>query len=184
MGTKLPEWFREHEQEARGYVLGRLKSYPAINPRSLADRGVDRAGEITEFLSSFFNDDYFPRGVRDYVRWLFIAGHREALRFVLTVEQVEVCLHKLPADRRIILQLRYIDQMCDEEVARVMKMGMKSRPFFDAKSARTCSINAYKALCDILEKHLPQKGAVAKGRHRDFSTVFPLFPGLTAEELR
>jgi len=184
MGNTLPEWFLRYEVDARGYVRGRLKPYPVVNSRSLADRGVDRAGEITAFLSKVFGDDYFPRGEYDYLRWLFIVSYREALRFILTVEQVEVCLHKLPPEMRTILQLCYIDQMCGEEVARVLKMEMKSRPFFDADLARVRSIEAYKALCDLLEKHLPQNGDAPKGRYRDYSTVFPVFSCLSAKELR
>jgi hypothetical protein len=192
MGAELSQWFRKYEETARGFVRGRLTPYPSLRGGFagwLAEVGVARAGEIAEFLRRF--DVEFRGKVVCYFadefafsRWLVVAGHREALRFALSVEPVQTCLHQLPAEQRIVLQLRYVDQFSDEEVARVRRIPLARRPFFDAPAARTRSLEAYKALCDLLQKRHPPPGDTPRGRYRDYSTVFPLFPGLTLAELR
>jgi hypothetical protein len=192
MPARLQEWLQTCADLARGYIRGRLQVYPSLQGKFvgwLAEIGVARAGEIADFLTRFdaeVGDRIVPyfADQKSFYRWLLIAAYREALRFALNIETVQTSLHELPAEQRIILQYRYVDQFSDEAVARILHLKMERQPFFDARLVRTRSIQAYKALCDLLEKRFTPRGDVVKGRYRDYSTIFPLFPGLTLEELR
>jgi hypothetical protein len=176
----LRSWFDSHAPEAVRVVVGRLARYPVL--RVFADRtasqGVARAREVAVYLGQYAG--YFAHQY-EFQRWLRTVSYREALRLVLQPEPVELILEGLGSDSRRVLRWRYIDQLTDDEVARMLDLRTSNRLLFDAAAGRKCSLDAYLQLCRALELRSP--GTAAGGRrHLDTGSVFPLFPGVGVKD--
>lgn len=181
--SSFPDWFHECEPEAVRIVYGRLIQYPVLSV--FADRvsrsAVGRTREIGQYLrqyAAYFGHRY------EFSRWLRVVSYREALRLILPLESVETALAQLDAEERKILRYRYIDQLSDDEVARMLDLRTSNRLLYDAAVARKCSLDAYLQLCRVLEKRYTPPATPKAGRHRDVSTLFPLFPGVYREDFR
>jgi hypothetical protein len=167
-------WFDPYAPEAVRAVAGRLTRYPVL--KVFADRtaslGVARAREVADYLGQY--PGYFAHQY-EFQRWLRVVSYREVLRLVLQPEPVELVLEGLSSDSRRLLRWRYIDQLTDDEVARMLDLRTNNRLLFDAPAGRKCSLDAYLQLCRALEVRSP---ATAGGGPRplDSSAVFPLFP--------
>jgi hypothetical protein len=176
-------WSTACEPEAVRTVYGRLVQYPVL--KVFADRtsrsGVARTREIGQYLRS--SAGYFAHRP-EFCRWFRIVSYREALRLVLSLEPVEMILEHLEGEARRLLRYRYIDQLTDDEVARMLELRTNNWQLFDAEAARRRSLDAYLQLCAALEKRFSQTDTPRSGPNRDPSLMFPLFPGVYRSECR
>ncbi len=170
---QFPKWFTMYGDDAALQVRGRLRQYPVLRgfEERLLGQGLGRAEQIGVYLQQ--HPDYFRTGPH-FSRWLRVVLYREALRLLFPLEQVEVAFERLGDDDRRVLRLRYVDQLCDDEAARVLELRHPGRADFDPVAARCRSLQAYEALCARLPK-----GAAGF----EVASPFPLFPSGVASPL-
>lgn len=178
----FPAWFDEFAPEALRHVAGRIAQYPALQVfrNRIASLGVARAREIGEYLRQY--DDYFAHKY-EFGRWLRLVSYREALRLLLSLEPVELALRQMAPEVRRLLRWLYVEHFAGDEVARMLDLRAPNRALFDVPAGRAQARAAYVALCEVIEKR-SRTGEVPKaGPHRDVTAVFPLFVGLTREDI-
>lgn len=161
-------WCGLYAADAEHQVRGRLRQYPVLLgfEQHLLGQGIQRARLIGQYLTQYA--DYFAVG-QHFRRWLRVVLYREVLRLTLQVEPVEAALTRLTEPERRVLRLRYVDQLSDEELARVLGLTAAGPKLFDLPAAWAQSLAAYRALCAALPKAAARDGVVA-------AAGFPLFP--------
>jgi len=167
-------WDRMYEEDAVLYVRGKLTRFPVLLPfrEHLAAQGVSHARAFAEtYLRP--HQQYFANG-REFRDWWRVRGCGEALRFVLNPEPCEMVLRQLPPQTRRLLLWRYVDQLRDEEVARVLPLHTGNRLLFDARRAWELSLEAYQQFCQRLPQHFQPGGPAVSPQ--GVSAAFPLFP--------
>jgi hypothetical protein len=168
-------WYEMYEEDAVIYVRGRLTPYPVLVPfrDHLAGQGVAHARAFAHtYLRA--HPRYFANP-REFREWWRVRGHAEALRFALNSEPCEMVLRELPPDVRRLLLWRYVDQLRDDEVARILRLLKGIGLPFDRDQARARSLEAHQQFCRRLPQHFQPRGG-ANVSPQGVSSAFPLFP--------
>ena len=185
MCDDLAPWVADCRREAHRYVRDRLLRYPIFQfplstpyADSLALKGVSRTCEIVKYHGA---DSVALQHSVHRLRWFRVVSHREALRLVFEPEPCEMALQKLDAGTIRLLRWLYVDQLTNEELARVLKLQVGRSIAFDACAAQQRGLLAYQAFCAALEQRFRSQNQPLSGPHRDVSAAFPLFPAGTVQ---
>jgi hypothetical protein len=173
------DWFTEYEDDAVFIVKNRF-FHPALRlfREKVSRAGVARTREIASYLGQFEN--YFPDKL-PFRRWLNAVSYREALRVLLQLEPIEMALGDLPQDARALVRWSYIDQLTEQEVARLLDLRTDNRLLFDRAEARRLMINAYKQLCAVILRRFRSADSDVSERFKDCSRTFPVPPTISGD---
>lgn len=172
----LEQWLAEYQGGYRMYIgedhrATEQRLFGCAATRDYSHRIAREAAEVSRTIARrnlITYDDLFDK--KQFSRWLLLTTWREALRLVLDREPVLTALATLATEQRRLLHWRYVVQLTDLEVAKVLMLQDRLR--YDSAAARQLSHEAYNALCRQLAKtlHLSRPAA-------GVSSIFPVYPG-------
>ena len=90
----------------------------------------------------------------------------------------------LPGEQQQILHWRYVDQFPDAEVARMLKIAATGPDLLNVAAGRERSLDAYGALCQEIDRLVPQKDSRAGLGSLDPRFRLPPLPGGRRGDLR
>jgi hypothetical protein len=182
------DWWKEWSGDALLRVKNRLSKFAVLRAhtslyatQSVAAASVTIQVHFTLAETSALHAEYL-RDEKDAGRVLFRLSLLEALRLCLAAEPVEDARRKLVATHQSILRWRYVDQLFDEDVAAMLGL-RDARGLHDATAGRQSSIDAYVALVDAIVRRSPSAYMPSESPLFDPTTVFPLFPSITRDQL-
>jgi len=178
----LESWWEHCEPEAVKTVWGRLKQYGSMDlfRERTVRTAVARARQIATYLAE--HDDYFANS-RQFCRWLCEVAYRESLRLLLPLEPIENALQKVSPEVRRLLKWCYVDQLTEQEVARMLDLPTDKPGYYDSAEAQRRMIDAYNQLSAEIVRRFRPPNFVERGPYRNYSNVFPSPPTLTRPAL-
>lgn len=172
------QWFGKYEDLVRRWLEGRLFIYPVLTKLRDAAVAAGLVGTRAKSAALPRRTDYFL-GPHEYHRWLRVTGYRETLRVLLLLKPIEAIVAKVTSDEsRRLLRWSYIDQLTENDIARMLCLATNDHHLVDDFEARRRIILAYESFCCEIEKLFPTPNRVSTGRYVEYESVFPAPPNV------
>jgi hypothetical protein len=171
------DWLNESESVAYSFVENRLRQ-PVLKEarQKLVEAAVSRSGQIA--ASRMHSTPYFAHRY-EFMRWRNLIAYREALRLVLEVRAVQAAVSAIKPERSAVLRWAYIDQLSEEDLARMLRLSLLQRINFDRSAAQQRIIDVYQELCRLILPHHRSQETDDAGRFVKTCWIFPSPPTLS-----